>query len=83
MNGARERERQDGLGLLFKEVREEMGNKRLGGLLLWQAIHSNSTQLEKRAEVGEWESDDRKMSVARREMICRLVLWYCTSRIVL
>lgn len=72
---------------MFKEVRlhkrEEMGNKRLGELLLWQAIHSSSKEQQKRrAEIGEWKSEDRKMSVARREMICRHVLWYCTSGIV-
>lgn len=83
------RKRQDGWeGLLFKEVRlhkrEEMGNKRLGGLLPWQAIHSSSKEQQKRrAEIGEWKSEDGKMSVARREMICRHVLWYCTSGIVL
>lgn len=73
---------------MFKEVRlhkrEEMGNKRLGGLLPWQAIHSSSEELQKRrAEIGEWKSEDGKMSVAGREMICRHVLWYCTSGIVL
>ena len=73
---------------MFKEVRlhkrEEMGNKRLGGLLLWQAIHSSSKELQKRrAAIGEWKSEDGKMSVARGEMICRHVLWYCTSGIVL
>ena len=77
---------------MFKEVRlhtgEEMGNKRLGGLLLWQAIHSTSKELEKRrAEIGEWKSEDAKMSVARERegggVICRHVLWYCTSGIVL
>lgn len=50
----------------------------------WQAIHSSSKELQKRrAEIGEWKSEDGKTSVARREMICRHVLWYCTSGIVL
>lgn len=71
---------------MFKEVRlhkrKEMGNKRLGGLLLWQAIHSSSKELQKRrAEIGGWKSEDG--CVERREMICRHVLWYCTSGIVL
>lgn len=68
---------------MFKEVRlhkrEEMGNKRLGGLLLRQAIHSSSKELQKsRAEIGEWKSEDGKMNVARREMICRHHILYCT-----
>lgn len=81
--------RQNGLeGLLFKEVhlqkREEMGNKRLGELLPWQAIHSSSKERQKRrAKIGEWKSEDGKMSVAEGEMICRHVLWHCTSGIVL
>lgn len=64
------RKRRDGSeGLLFKEVRlhkrGETGNKRLGELLLWQAIHSSSKELQKRrAEIGEWKSDDGEMSVA-------------------
>lgn len=61
---------------MFKEVRlherEEMGNKRLGGLLLWQAIHFSSKELQRsRAEVAERKSEDRKMNVAQIEMICR------------
>lgn len=47
------RKRHDGSeGLLFKEVRlhkrEEMGNKRLGELLVWQAIHCSSKELRKK-----------------------------------
>lgn len=73
---------------MFKEVhlhkREEMGNKRLGGLLLRQAIHSSCKEIQKsRAEIGEWKSEDGKMNVACREMICRHVLWHYTSCIVL
>lgn len=81
--------RQNGLeGLLFKEVhlhkREKMGNKRLGELLPWQVIHSSSKERQKRrAEIGEWKREDGNMSVADGEMICRHVLWYCTSGIVL
>lgn len=67
----RKEKREDGLeGLLFTEVhlqkREEMGNKRLGELLLWQAIHSGFKKRQKRsAEIGEWKSENGKMTVAR------------------
>lgn len=59
---------------MFKEVRlhkrGEMGNKRLGGLLLWQAIHSGSKELQRRrAEAGEWKSEDGEMSEATGAMI--------------
>lgn len=57
------------------QERGEMGNKRPGGLLLWQAIHSSSEVLEKgEAEIGEWRSEDGEMTVLRRQMICRHVL---------
>lgn len=75
---------------MFKEVRlhkrKEMGNKRLGGLLPWQTIHSSSKEQEKSsAEIGEWKSEDGSVErrEREREMICRHVLWFCTSGIVL
>lgn len=73
---------------MFKDVRlherEAMGNKRPGGLLLRQTIHSGcKRQQRSTAEVAEWKSEDGEMNVARREMICRHVLQYCTSCIVL
>lgn len=60
--------------------RGEMGNKRLGGLLRWQAIHSGSVRRDRKEGL---RSEDGKMSVARWEMICRrctvvLYVRYCT-----
>lgn len=51
-------------GLLFKDVRlrerEATGNKRVGGLLLRQTIHSGRKQQQQTsaAEAAEWKSED-------------------------
>lgn len=59
-------------------------HKSHGGLLSWQAIHSSSKEQQKRrGEIGKWKSEDRKISVEKEEMICRHVLWYCRSGIVI
>lgn len=74
---------------MFKEVRlhkrKEMGNKRLGGLLPWQTIHSSSKEQEKSiAEIGEWKSEDGSVERRERErddlQACIVVLYirYCT-----
>lgn len=80
----RKRRRDGSEGLLFKDVRlhrrEATGNKRLGGLLLRQTIHSGCKQWRRSsAEVVEWKSEDGEMNVAGGEMICRHVLQYCTT----
>lgn len=74
---------------MFKEVRlharEAMGNKRVGGLLLRQAIHSSSKHLQKgRAQIGEWKSEDEENECGEERddlQACIVVLYimYCTA----
>lgn len=52
----------------YVSIREATGNKRLWGLLLRQAIHCGSVELQEKAELRllEWKSEDgRKMNVGR------------------
>lgn len=73
-----ERDRMD--RRLFCSKRGEMGNKRLGGLLLWQVIHSSSAeQRKRRGESGEWKSKDGQMSVETRGDDLRHALWHRSS----
>lgn len=89
MKQEKRKRRQDGYeGLLFKDVRlherEAMGNKRLGGLLLRQTIHSGSKRQQRsRAEVVEWKSEDggNECGKARDDLqacIAVLYIMYCT-----
>lgn len=90
MNEAGEKETETGRmgGLLFKDVRlhetEAMGNKRLGGLLLRQTIHSGCKQQQRStAEAAEWKSEDggNECGEERDDLqacIAVLYIMYCT-----
>lgn len=89
MKQKKRKRRQEGYeGLLFKDVRlherEVMGNKRLEDCYSGrQFIQAASSSREARLRLLNGRVKTGEMNVARREMICRHVLQYCTSCIVL
>lgn len=93
MKQEKRKRRQDGWeAFLFKDVRlhetEAMGNKRLGGLLLRQTIHSGCKQQQQQqqrstAEAAEWKSEDggNECGEERDDLQARiavLYIMYCT-----